>query len=283
MLPESSIVKMTIARPAVRDWPVFRQWAEHEGWRVPMRELALYREELADSALVLRDETERPLGFVTVCRQLNSAWIGNLIVDPQQRGFGYGRRLFQRAVSDLSARGVATLWLTASNDGRPLYESFGFREIGRIERWLWSGIGGGSPPRVDDGERNLYSLVKADTAAWGCSRAGLLTLLARGSRIVTSGNAVAMLQPGDDLCVLGPWLSSDLCPRDNRLILNRILDCLAGAGEIAVDINSTSPVRPLLHAAGFRQSGETVLMRRGDPEGVRHGEVVALASLGSMG
>jgi len=250
---------------------------------VPARELALYRHELADSAFVLRGEQDQPLGFVTICRQSGSAWIGNLIVDPQQRGAGHGRRLFEHAVRMLSSRGAATLWLTASAEGRPLYAGLGFRDVGRIERWVWNGVGmGRRGPSVGDKDE-LYALARADAAAWGNSRAGLLTMLARGGQIFAVGSTVALLQAGDDWRVLGPWLSANLCPRSARTLLSKAMEAFSGPGEIAVDVIGGSPVRPLLQAAGFRQGGETVLMMRGAAGKVRLAEVVALASLGSMG
>ena len=283
MLPECQSAEAAFGSPTVQDWELFLEWSTAEGWRVPAQELALYRHELADSAFVLRDEQSQPLGFVTVCRQHGSAWIGNLLVDPARRGQGHGRRLFEHAVGTLSARGAAVLWLTASAEGRPLYVNLGFREAGRIERWVWSGTGLAREGTVAVGNGHLYDLVRADAAAWGSSRAGLLTLLARGGRIVSAGSTVAMLQPGDGLRVLGPWLSADLCPRSNRIVLTSALEAFSGSGEIAVDVLGGSPVRPLLSAAGFRQCGETVLMMRGEAGRVRFGEVVALASLGSMG
>jgi len=283
MLLDRRQVEESIGTPAAQDWEVFQRWAATEGWRVPAQELALYRQELADSAFMLRDADARPLAFVTVCRQQRSAWIGNLIVDPMRRGEGLGRRLFEHAVRHLTERGTVSLWLTASAEGLPLYASCGFREAGRIERWVRrreAALAVSSPP---SGGGELYPLVRADAAAWGHSRAELLTLLARGGKIFASGSTVALLQPGADLRVLGPWLSADHCPRANRAILSLAVDALSGGGEIAVDMMGGSPVRPLLTAAGFRQAGETVLMLRGERGKVCLHEVVALASLGSMG
>jgi len=270
------------ATPSAGEWEIFRQWAEREGWRVPARELTLYRHELVDSAFVLRGAAGEPLGFVTICRHQRSGWIGNLIVAPERRGSGHGRQLFRHAVECLATRGVNALWLTASSSGQPLYESSGFREAGRIERWRLVGdsMSKGGSGSGRGGE--LYQLAQADAAAWGHSRSALLSLLAKGGKIFTSGSTVAMLQAGDKLQVLGPWLSADLCPRANRTVLNQVLDAWDGVGEIAVDAIGGNPVRLLLHAAGFRQSGETVLMTRGTGK-VRLGEIVALASLGSMG
>lgn len=285
MRPESRQTEKLIGSPSAHDWTFFQGWALHAGWRVPDRELALYRHELADSAFVLRNELGQPLGFVTICRQLASGWIGNLIVDPQCRGAGHGRRLFRHALKTLSNRGAATLWLTASAAGRALYAGLGFRDVGRIERWVWRGVGIGLGRRdaAAAGKGELYALARADAAAWGSSRAGLLTLLGRGGQIVAAGSTIALLQAGDDWRVFGPWLSADLCPRSNRIVLSKVMEAFPGQGEIAVDVIGGSPVRSLLQAAGFRQAGETVLMMCGEAGKVRLAEVVALASLGSMG
>lgn len=251
---------------------------------MPARELALYRQELTDSAFVLRDGSGVPLGFVTVCRHQRSGWIGNLIVDPARRGAGLGRQLFLSAVEQLTGRGAVTLWLTASADGKPLYESCGFREVGCIARWIWQGRD--QPPHSPAAPfpgAELHRLARADAAAWGDSRVGLLTLLARGGRVLAANDTLALLQGGKDLRILGPWLSANLCPRSNRMVLAAAMEACADGVELAVDVVGGSPVQMLLAAAGFRRTGETVLMVRGKPGPVKFGEIVALASLGSMG
>ena len=283
MLRECVVREEVFGVPTYQDWSQFLVWARLEGWRVPARELALYRNELAGCAIVLRLAAGVLIGFVTVCRHLRSAWIGNLMIDPARRGEGYGRRLFEHAVGMLAARGVATLWLTASADGRRLYAACGFREAGRVERWVWQGDPP-VPPQVEVAANgDLMALTRADAAAWGDSRVGLLTLLARGGRIISSGSSIALLQAEDNLNVLGPWLSADCCPHANRTVLSMVLEAVGGRGELAVDVLGTSPVRTLLHAAGFRQTGETVLMVRGESGRAQLNQVVALASLGSMG
>ena len=281
MRPEWQTVEEPFGTPTPQDWELFLKWAMAEGWRVPAQELALYRGEMADSAFVLRGAAGDPLGFVTVSRHQRGAWIGNLIVDPDRRGEGLGRRLFQHAIEVLNSRGAAGIWLTASADGLPLYQSCGFREAGRVERWVRQVAGGEVAPPVASGN-SLQQLARADTAAWGGSRVGLLTRLARGGQIFAANGTVALLQAGTGLRVLGPWLTADLCPRSNRSVLAAVLDFCA-SGEIAVDLLGGSPVRALLAASGFRQTGETVLMLHGAAGAMKRSEIVALASLGSMG
>ncbi len=282
MPPETGCPERIVSSPSAEEWQLFQAWANGEGWRVPRRELTLYRNELADSAFVLRGAEERPLGFVTVCRQQRSAWIGNLLVAAKWRGRGVGRRLFAHATGFLAERGASTLWLTASPEGLPLYASYGFQEAGRIERWVRPAEDEDAPA-VGHASEELYPLAKADESAWGDTRAELLTLLARGGRILASGQSIALVQPGEDLNVIGPWLSADHCPRANRNVLNEALESCRQGSEVAIDIMSGSSARLLLAAAGFVPKGETVLMTRGATGRERLASVVALASLGSLG
>lgn len=282
MQPENRYHEIMFNHPAATDWGIFQAWAAREGWRVPQREISLYRQELADSVFVSRDCDGTPLGFITVCRHQRQAWIGNLIVDPDRRGAGHGRALFRHAVRLLEERGVTTLWLTASQDGLPLYAGCGFHEVSKVERWVWQSEGMGQNQEETQGNGELFTLVRADATAWGTSRAEVLSLLARGGKVFVSGSSVALLQVGQDLSVLGPWVSSDCCPRSNRAILAKVMDAHRGR-EIALDVPERSPVRLLLSAAGFQKAGETRLMMRGDRSSARLSEIMSLASLGSMG
>lgn len=272
------MAETTIGRPDGADWEIFCRWAKAEGWRVPARELELYAGELAASAFVLR-QVGRALGFVTAVAHQRSGWIGNLLIDPARRGQGHGVRLLEHAMAELEARGCDSLWLTASEQGLPLYQRRGFRTVDRVVRWSRrGGEGGGLPTATGDGA----DLDAADRRVWEESRQALLLGLARGGRIFRKGGSLLLLQAGADLQVLGPWFSRELCPRENRLLLTAVLDA-AGPAELVVDLLASAPLAALLVVAGFERRGEGALMVRGPlPAGKLDG-LVALASLGSMG
>lgn len=54
------------------------------------------------------------------------AYLLNVYVYPEFRRQGVARRLMQGMVDWCRAQGFATVWLHASDEGRPLYESMGF-------------------------------------------------------------------------------------------------------------------------------------------------------------
>jgi GNAT superfamily N-acetyltransferase len=55
------------------------------------------------------------------------AYILNVYTRPEARRMGLARALMERVVAQARAAGVRRIWLRASAEGRPLYESMGFR------------------------------------------------------------------------------------------------------------------------------------------------------------
>lgn len=270
---------MKIVHPTDADWQVFLALARAERWRVPKNELALYRGPLAGSAFVLRRD-EDVLGFVTAVAHEKSGWVGNLIVPRDCRGRGYGALLFDHAVDVLERQGVASIWLTASTLGRPLYEKKGFAVIDGVVRWTLKAEG---RSQAEGGRAEMARLLAGDTKVWGESRDRLLAPLAREGEVFACGRTVALLQGGQGMQVLGPWISPDLCPRENRRLLLAVLGAAAERTELVTDVIESSPLQSLLRAAGFNRQGRCDLMVRGETRGVQLANLVALASLGSMG
>jgi GNAT superfamily N-acetyltransferase len=267
-----------IMRPDEKDWQVFLRLAAMEGWRVPAGEREFFSGSPAATAFVLKADAAC-LGFVTIVAYQHSGWIGNLLVAPEARGRGFGARLFARACRELQHRRVKTLWLTASEQGRPLYERAGFRSLDRVVRWCRKVEKGPGPI----GDRAWEeALLAADRLAWGESRRPLLETLGRGARIFAAGGTVLMLQAGAALRVLGPWYSASGCSRENRRMLASAV-AAADSCELAADVPAASSASKLLAAAGFMPAGECALMACGEGPAVVPRTLVSFASLGSLG
>jgi GNAT superfamily N-acetyltransferase len=61
------------------------------------------------------------------------AYILNVYTRPEARRMGLARALMERLVEEARTAGVRRIWLRASDDGRPLYESMGFRAANYLE------------------------------------------------------------------------------------------------------------------------------------------------------
>ncbi len=263
------------------DWDCFTALADAEGWRVPRREQKLFRGPWQHAARAL-DVTGRCCGLVTAVAHERSGWIGNLLVPPAVRGRGYGRNLFEAALAALHAQGTISVWLTASAAGRPLYERYDFVVVDRIERWVLAARRPGATVAGQSGVP-VALLQRADRAAWGENRSGLITCLRDQAQVFACEDAVALLQHGSDLQIIGPWYTLSGSHDANRQVLQNLLGAADPAIEIVVDVLGSAPIRPLLADAGFTPAGRNDLMVRGAAGHVRLAMMVALASLGSFG
>lgn len=258
------------------DWLTFMMLAQQEGWRVPESEINLHVATDMSQAWALRD-CGATIGLVTTLQHRHSAWIGNLIISPQNRGQGYGVALFEHVVNELRREGAATLWLTASAAGAPLYAARGFRKVGQIERWVRKAGGDGRKILCD----TTADVAAIDSAVWGDDRRNLLCHLESNGKWLQQGESLALLQSGDDLQIIGPWYgSSDL--RDDATLLSRVIAAARPGQELVVDLLAGSGRQELLTAAGLLPVGGTDLMAAGPTE-VDWSRLLALATLGSCG
>lgn len=269
---------MTEIRTATSaDWDIFARLAAAENWRISPAERQLFRGPWAGHALALKVDG-RWGGFVTAVPHQRSGWIGNLIVPPLLRGRGHGRKLFVAATERLEKRGLSSLWLTASEQGRPLYEQYGFRKIDEIERWMGVGVGGD-----EDGLRNNEGLWLADARAWGENRRDLLMAVAAHGRTFAAGEALIFLQNIGKVQILGPCYAATPDPEPYRVLLRQALAAADPGQKLVADTLLSSPLRPFLAKFGFTPVGRTTLMVRGDLGAAHLERMMALASLGSVG
>lgn len=268
--------KNQIRAADVQDWQAFQFLSEEEGWRVPNNELSLHQQGGCSRAWALRDE-DTTIGLITGLRHQHSAWIGNLIITPEQRGRGYGAALFDHTVQALRAGGATTLWLTASTAGAPLYAARGFHPVGQVQRWVRKDGGNGKkslPSTTADGSA-------VDAGVWGDDRSRLLRHLQSNGTWLQQGASRALLQRGDDLQIIGPWYGSRQ-PQDDADLLARLVATAMPQVELVIDLISHAGREELPAAAGFTPSGSTALMVSG-PTKVQWSRLLALATLGSCG
>ncbi len=272
---------MVIRTPLPSDWQAFYRLAAAEGWRVPQVERQLLQGAWSQCAYVL-DMDGAFAGLVTAVAHEQSGWIGNLIVPQALRGRGFGVTLFRRALTDLAERGMTTCWLTASELGQPIYEKSGFFVVNEVERWVCPPRKG-SEQRVEEQLLARQALRECDRSAWSEDRDALLDHLLESGQVFACDDALALLQKGQDVQILGPWYSRSLCPRANRRLLQQVLAAADPSVEIVADILASSPMRQLLAAARFAPAGSNRLMVKGPSPAVDLNAMVALASLGSVG
>jgi ribosomal protein S18 acetylase RimI-like enzyme len=269
---------MTIKPLANRDWQLFQSWAATEGWRISFLEQHLFQNQWRPYFHVLWKQGRR-CGFVSAVIYKTSAWIGNLIVDPQLRGQGYGSQLFEFALTRIRRHPqMEKIWLTASGQGASLYRKHGFIAVDKVSRWQAEGRA--DKPQARNVE--VEKLLETDHYCWGESRAPLLKLLADDACSLSSTGNLALLQAGMDFWQLGPWLTDAPSPLAYKKILGQSQLMTPKAKQLVADVLESSGAPLMLQQTGFRCLGSNLLMCL-CAEPVRLKGVIALASLGSIG
>jgi GNAT superfamily N-acetyltransferase len=156
------------------------------------------------------------------------AWIGMVLTRPEYRRQGLARRLMEDAIVAAERRGIHTLKLDATDEGRPLYEDLGFVVEKTVERW---GRDGGelipvkADVRHDDVARQDHSqglhisdeLFAWDTEAFGVSRKQLLEMLSDSGSCNATSDGYVLSRPGRTARYLGPCVTSS--EADARLLI----------------------------------------------------------------
>lgn len=269
---------MEIDRFGHDDVDPFLRLASSEGWVCDRWEFSFLLRHFPQGCFVVRGE-EGPVAFVTSMKYGTSGWLGNLIVAPQLRGEGYGSALLESALGALIHAGARTVWLTASESGRPIYERLGFVTIDVIERWRGSGKGVRSlgPTGI-----NPERLVQLDAEGWGDNREAILAeVVARGT-VFAAPDGFLISQKSNGGVQLGPWSA-----KEDETVTWLLDQALAAAGKgvgvfLDVPAGNRTAAR-FLHTRGFAPAGSNRLMYLGEQPDYRAERIYALASMGSMG
>lgn len=254
----------------------FLPLAAAEGWISGDWELDFLVAAFSPGCLVCR-ANGRAIAFVTAVKYGRSGWIGNLIVHPDWRGRGVGSALLLRALAALDDAGTRTVWLTASEAGRPIYERLGFSAIDTIVRWEGRGSVGVSREIAGTDE-----IVALDASGWGDRRELLIErVLCRGpSCLLPSGFLVCQQWPG--AVQLGPWSCAGSASA--AALLGRAVVPCPGGVRMFLDVPEGNRAAPgLLRSDCFVPGSATTLMYRGDAPDYAPERIFALASMGSMG
>ncbi len=155
------------------------------------------------------------------------AWIGMVLTHPDFRRQGLARALVTAAIERADALGVATVKLDATEEGRPLYQSLGFRSEQPIERWYRAGTLACDFRGVSDLPDAIAAL---DYAACGYDRMALLRRLAEISSVVLDDGGYLFARPGRLASYIGPVIAAD---RNTAL---RMISGILGSGAWFWDV-----------------------------------------------
>ena len=270
-------------------------WARAERFAPGIGDVAIYRH-TDRQGLWVGCLGGRPIGCIAGVRY-NAAYgfIGLFLVEPEQRGHGYGRQLWAQALDHLSD--LACIGIEAAADRVADYAGWGFESASPTRRWQRVGAAGddtclqGLPEGLAliDGEASPQQAVQAYDAMrepsprphfladWLGHPAGtVLALLdANGACHGFGRIRPCLLQPGEGWRI-GPLLADS--PALAQLLITALLQLHPGV--VLMDAPGANPqADPLLQQLGFVVVGETLRMYRGTAPTVSLRDVYGLACL----
>lgn len=232
----------------LQDLVVASHWNQVEAdWRVFFTSGTIYvirdgRSRIVASGAVL------PMGASASSNEPGVAWISMILVLPEHRGRGLGRKVFDRCVEAVHAQDRIAM-LDATPAGEALYRQFGFEVLWRLTRWRREAQPA-TLPELPRASADVERIAELDTQALGFSRAALLASLVDrpGSRVVQQPAGFAIVRQGRVARHIGPMVA----PGEPDAIALLRDAASRSAGPLLIDIPDERPLlRDALAAAGF--------------------------------
>jgi len=133
-------------------------------------------------------------------------WIGMVLTNKEYQRRGLARRLLTTVLAQADDLGIETVKLDATEQGRPLYEKFGFRFEQEIERWSRTRDGA---PRLPFRSNSEEVWRNSDAVVFGADRSPLLEKLAQRSPPVSQSHSYLFARKGRVTAHLGPCVSKN--------------------------------------------------------------------------
>lgn len=242
---------ITVRPMTLADVPLGMRLKEIAGWNQVEADWRMFLEAGA-GFVALVDGV--PAGTATVVTyEARFSWIGMLLVDPAYRRRGVGTALLHAAIDH--AKPFGPVYLDATPQGKPLYESLGFEAVDSLVRMLRSG-----QPSAFSGQPSAFShqlagidveitaiskdmssdILHFDTPVFGAGRGAILRALLRNAPqvahyAVRNGKIAGYClgRSGSDYGQIGPVVADDIDAA--RALLKTALHACAGR-DVIVDV-----------------------------------------------
>ena len=207
------------------------------------------------------------------------AWIGMVLVDPQERRQGIATQLMNVALEYLKDK-VATVKLDATAQGKPVYEKLGFQAESVLERWSGTANARNAETSKDDA---IHDLLALDRVAFTADRSKLIEkliddasvppVLLRAANGALSGYALA--RKGTNADYVGPVVAED--QHHVESLLDQVLSALPGR-RVYIDFNTECVAgTSVLSDRGFVKERDLIRMSAGARGATTSPFVIAIA------
>jgi GNAT superfamily N-acetyltransferase len=265
-----AITDLPVRRLGLADLPACVALAGDRGWSPEQNKWRLM---FAVSDVYGVDDPAGGLAGTVVLTRYGSqlATVGMMLVSSRRGRQGLGRRLMQYVLDEAAG---AVVYLTATEQGRPLYAQLGFRAVDssttymgifsshQLDGAVWPASASVRPVTAG----GLGALGALDRAVFGADRERVLArLLTFAERFVECGEPVGgygAAWTNGDITVIGPLVAPDIATA--ATLISRLAGGLAG--PVRVDIAGRhAGLARWAQAHGLPAGSETTLMAHGGP------------------
>jgi ribosomal protein S18 acetylase RimI-like enzyme len=196
---------------------------EREEWWTGRQRLEVIFEHGEEGCFIAEVDSKRA-GFVTTSCFKKSAWLGNLIVDPNFRKMGIGTALMSAGLEHIQSLGIKSAWLDADPPGINIYQSLGFKiKFESLRYEILPAFSDLSTKALKMENSLLPDIIEFDTPRYGDDRGRLLDLLykqaVKSYIYYENGNLTGylMLVPTPTGYSAGPFIADNLDAADELL------------------------------------------------------------------
>jgi GNAT superfamily N-acetyltransferase len=187
------------------DVPAAFQLSAQAGWNQTEEDWRMLMELSPEGCLGVEVDGNLVATTTLLCFGQRLAWIGMVLTRSDYRRRGLAKRLLGHCLGQADRMGIETTGLDATDQGKPLYEKFGFHPNQEIQRW--SRPGEGQAPPAAGGISVIEPWRSLDSLAFGADRSIMLRRLAQQNPPSSTAQSYLFSRPGRATAYLGPCVS----------------------------------------------------------------------------
>jgi GNAT superfamily N-acetyltransferase len=204
-MTESGSEKMRRLHP--EDIPAATRLSARVGWNQTEEDWRTLLQLSPHGCLAMEVDGHLAATTTLLCYGRRLAWIGMVLTSPEYRRRGLAGTLLASTLERADKMGIETIKLDATEQGKPLYERFGFHGEQEIERWSRPGE---SAAQLPVGRTSVEEPWRdSDSRVFGADRSQLLGRLAQLNPPRSISQSYLFSRPGRVSAYLGPCISEN--------------------------------------------------------------------------
>jgi hypothetical protein len=196
-----------------------------------------------------------------------------VLTSPEFRGRGFARRLLAHALDYANSLGIETVKLDATDQGKKLYEKFGFHAEQSIERWVRPGTSNTALPGASSRPPQYSPTLDLDAIC--VDRTDMLEHLARRSQVYSHSKAFLFARAGRTTAYLGPCLANE--PADVGVLVTECIHASPHASWSWDLLPANHNALAIASELGFNRQRQLTRMALGKPLRGRDDFIYAIA------